>query len=162
MTVNAILACDKNYGIGKDNGLPWPRNEYDMKWFRENTKGHIVLMGRKTWESLDNKKLSGRINCVLTHRVDNIEGDPDYVFSGDINKTIAFLKEKHPDKKIWIIGGANIYAQTIAHCDNIYLTQFKGSYDCDAFVDPVIFQNFIELAKVNKTTDCNFSIWGRA
>ena len=138
MTINAILACDANYGIGKDNGLPWPHNEDDMKWFKENTSGHVVVMGRKTWESLDNKKLPNRINCVITHKPDTIQGEPDHIFSGDIAYILRSLEEKYSDLKVWVIGGADLYKQSIHVCDNIYLTKFKkvsGStkYFCNLF-----------------------------
>lgn len=161
MTVNAILACDKNWGIGYKNRLPWPRNDYDMKWFKENTYNGIVLMGRKTWESLDCKRLPHRVNCVVTHRIEDVEGMPDLVFNDSIGNIVTTLSKQYPEKKIWIIGGANLYTQAIPYCSNIYLTQFKTSYECDTFIDPSIFDNFRELAKVDKSTECDFSIWGR-
>jgi dihydrofolate reductase len=159
MTVNAILAHDKNYGIGKDGKLPWPHNDADMKWFRECTNGHIVVMGRKTWESLGNKKLPNRTNIVVTRS--QIEGSPDGTYHGEISQLIKMLKLEYPDLKTWIIGGADIYNQALPFCDNIYVTQFKEDYDCDTFIDLSLYLcNYTEMAKKN-VKDLTFSIWSK-
>ena len=51
MTVKAILACDADWGIGKDGNLPWPHNPADLKWFKQSTLNHTVVMGKATWDS---------------------------------------------------------------------------------------------------------------
>lgn len=81
MTVNAILACDTEHGIGKNGGLPWPHNPADMKWFADNTRDGVVVMGRKTWDSLGNMRLKGRVNVVLSGDVASVKGNPDVAFS---------------------------------------------------------------------------------
>jgi len=83
MTINAILAHDEYYGIGKEGKLPWKHSPADMKWFRDCTKGHVVIMGRKTWESIRSTNLPGRINIVVTGS--SCIGSPDATYSGDIN-----------------------------------------------------------------------------
>jgi dihydrofolate reductase len=100
MTVKAILAHDEKYGVGKNGGLPWPHNPADMKWFRECTDGHIVIMGRKTWESLGNKKLPNRTNIVVTRS--KLEGKPDGVYSGDMCELISMLKSEYPDLPVTV------------------------------------------------------------
>lgn len=161
MTLNAILACDDNWGIGKDNGLPWPRNEYDMKWFKENTSNGIVVMGRKTWQSLGNKCLPNRVNCVVSRDISTIEGTPDIRVAGINSAVLKQLDDKFFPQKIWIIGGAEIYKQTIPHCDFVYLTRFHETFSCDTYIDPSLMRSFIEMTSVQKTPECTFSIWRR-
>lgn len=161
MTVNAILACDLKYGIGKENELPWPKNSEDMKWFRDNTLGHVVVMGRKTWESLGNKKLPNRTNIVVTHNPREVKGQPDGIHYGTMGEIIHSLKKQYPLLKIWVIGGADIFRQSFYYCDNLYLTKFKQEYDCDTFVDNESFKSFDKLVYSTKTEELSFSIWSK-
>lgn len=157
MSINAILAHDDNYGIGKNGELPWPHNPADMKWFRECTNGHVVIMGRKTWESLGNKKLPNRTNIVVTRS--DITGTPDGKYYGEMDKLIRMIRLEYPDLKIWIIGGADIYKQTLHLCDNIYLTHVPGDYQCDTFVSMKEYLGgYTELAK-KEQDGLTFSIW---
>ena len=71
--IRAILACDQDWGIGKDGDLPWPHNPDDLKWFKEQTTGSVVAMGKRTWDSLPTKPLPNRNNVVVT----SSEGDKD-------------------------------------------------------------------------------------
>jgi len=163
-SINAILAHDDNYGIGKNNELPWPRNAADMKWFRDCTLGHVVVMGRKTWESLGSKPLPKRINVVVSNQdfPHPKNGGPDHVLKGNLSDGIGtLLNELYPDLKIWIIGGADIYRQTLSQCDHIYLTHIPGDYDCDTFV--AIDRHtigYVEVAK-KEQDGLTFSIWKR-
>jgi dihydrofolate reductase len=162
MTLNAILAHDDRCGIGKNGVLPWPHNSADMKWFRECTNGHVVVMGRKTWESIGSKRLPNRINVVVSNQdfPHTKDGGPDHVLNGDLTSGLkVLLPELYPHLKIWIIGGANIYGQALHLCDNIYVTRFKGDYDCDVIV-PMNrhLVGYCEMAK-KEQGDLTFSIW---
>lgn len=159
MTINAIVACDINYGIGKNNGLPWERNDADMKWFRENTIGHVVVMGSNTWRSLGSQKLPKRINYVITRN--GVEGSADGWHYGEMGTMLRNIKSMHPDLKIWVIGGADVYRQALPFCDNLYLTKFKQAYDCDAFIDRKWLEPFYRLTADRNTPECTFSIWSR-
>lgn len=158
MNLSAILAHDDKYGIGKNNDLPWQRNAADMKWFRECTIGHVVVMGRKTWESIGSKPLSKRVNVVVSTQT--LDG-PDQVISGDIATSIRTLTEQYSGLKVWIIGGAKLYKQMLPMCDNIYLTHIPGDYNCDTFVPMNEYlTDHVKLA--NKKQDgLTFSIWRR-
>lgn len=157
MSVNAILAHDVKYGIGRNGELPWPRNDADMKWFRDCTNGHVVVMGRKTWESIGCKKLTNRTNIVVTRS--KIEGKPDGVYYGDMKNLITMLKNEYPDLKIWIIGGGDIYKQTLLFCDNIFITKFNEDYACDTFVPMNEYLvGYAEIAK-KEQDGLTFSIW---
>lgn len=158
MTINAIFACDENMGIGKDNDLPWDRHDADMLWFRNNTKGHVIVMGRKTWESIGSKKLPNRINVVVSNK--DVSG-PDKVVSGDIGGVLHDLKKEYPDLKIWVIGGADLYRQSLPYCDGLYMTKFKNTYDCDTFIQPTWVEDFRLLAKKD-AKDAEFMIMSKS
>lgn len=159
--VNAILACDTEYGIGKNNDLPWPRCDADMKWFRDNTINHVVVMGRKTWLSLNNKPLSKRINVVISNSPELVGGSPDMICYGKMGKLLQNLEMTYPNNEIWVIGGAEIYNQALPYCSNLYLTKFKKPYDCDTFVDKDLIKPFVKLSGDKNTEECTFSIWSR-
>lgn len=159
MNINAILAMDNNYGIGFENGLPWPTNKKDMKWFSDNTRGHVVVMGRKTWESLGCQKLPHRINVVVTNR--EIEGNPDSVMSGDLDGILELLGHKYPDLHIFVIGGANIYRQALPFCDKIYITRIKGVYKCDTFMYSQDFESFVVCEYIDDDDNLNIQIRSR-
>ena len=87
--IKAILACDENWGIGKDGGMPWPHNSADLKWFKEKTIGSVVVMGKSTWDSLPFKPLKNRQNLIVTSS--KLEpGITDYQFIkfSDIKKNL--------------------------------------------------------------------------
>ncbi len=161
MTVNAIVACDSLYGIGKNGGLPWPHNEEDMKWFRKNTEGSIVVMGRKTWESIGCRPLKHRINIVVSNSI--LTGDFDSQYYGNMEKVLQVIQSDYPDLDVWIIGGGEIYRQALPYCDNLYLTKFKDSYDCDTFLDPQQINQFSQLVKTDETSNeiCEFNVWSQ-
>lgn len=125
MTIEVIVACSNNYGIGKDNKLLWYIPE-DLKRFKKLTTGHSVLMGRKTWDSLPEqyRPLPDRENIVITSKKDvDIKGATVY---NDLN--LIPLR-----KKLFIIGGAEIYRQTIEYADIIHMTQVHVEVEADAF-----------------------------
>lgn len=160
MPLNAILATDLKGGIGRNNSLPWPHNVEDMKWFKQNTMGGIVVMGRNTWDSLGKKKLPGRINIVIT--TNKVQGNPDAVYFGEIQKVLQVIQSDFPNKTVWIIGGANIYKQALPYCDNLYLTKFKQEYDCDAFVSRESLLPFQKLVTYNNDNEeVSFSVWSK-
>lgn len=162
MTINAIFACDANFGIGKNNDLPWDRHDGDMLWFRNNTKGHVVVMGRKTWESIGSKSLPNRTNVVVTSQdlMSDEGAKPHATWNGDIDLCISHLKKTYPELKIWIIGGADIYKQAFPYCDHIYMTKFHAEYDCDTFIDTNKFSSFIEMTRKSES-DADYIIMRR-
>lgn len=159
MTINAILACDSLGGIGKNGGLPWPHNAEDMKWFKDCTEGGVVVMGRKTWESIGCRPLPRRKNIVITKST--VYGNYDAMYYGDMQKVLQTIQSDHPKSDIWIIGGGDIYKQALPHCDKLYMTRFYQKYDCDTFVDPTLF-NFGNLLIDRQSSLCSFSVWSKA
>ena len=114
-----IVAIGKNNELGKDNDLCFHIKE-DMKFFREKTEGHKVVMGHKTWDSLPGK-LKNRENIVISrHEFDG----PDRIIH-DINEFIT--KNKDTDEEIFIIGGGTIYLQFLPYAKNLYLTEIDAA-----------------------------------
>jgi len=156
--VNMIVACDSRCGIGINNKLPWPHSDVDMKWFRENTANSIIVMGRKTWESIGSSCLPKRINVVISTQ--EFDG-PDAILSGSVPDILDEVKNKYPSKDIWIIGGSRIYEQAHKFCDNVYLTQFEESYQCDSFIDlkEILRGRYESYSKI--VDNIKFSVWSK-
>lgn len=119
-----IVATDLNGCIGKDNQMPW-HLPADLKRFKELTTGGVVIMGRKTFESLDCKPLPNSTNIVLTSKVDSSLQHAVWT-AKDIGTALGLAQELSglfsDNRTIWIIGGAEIYAQTMQYVDAIERT----------------------------------------
>lgn len=119
MPISLIAALDKQNVIGKENALPWYLPE-DLKRFRKLTTGKTVLMGRKTYDSIINrlgKPLPNRKNVVVT-RDSRLKAPEGVIVYNDLNKAISDLK----NEDLFVIGGGQIYAQTIGKADTLYIT----------------------------------------
>ncbi len=130
-----VLAIDDNFGIGKDNKLPWKHIRADMKHFKDLTLGNAVLMGRKTFQSIG-KALPGRENIVLTT-------NENFSESGVI--TVASMKqalEYAKNKDVYILGGATVYEEFLPYTDVIYLTRVHASFDTDTKMSADFLKNF--------------------
>lgn len=110
-----IAAVGKNRELGKKGDLIFHLKD-DMKFFRETTSGHKIVMGRKTWESLPGK-LPNRTNIVITSR--DFEGPDEIVH--DIDQFIA--DNKDTDEEVFIIGGGKIYEEFLPFASKVYLTE---------------------------------------
>lgn len=119
MDINLIAAIGKNNELGKDNDLIW-RLKADMKFFRETTMGHPIVMGRKTFESLP-KVLPGRKNIVLSS---NEIQDNEIELYKSIKEFL--LNYKDYDGEVYIIGGASIYKAFIDMASKLYLTEIEA------------------------------------
>lgn len=139
--IRAILACDDNWGIGKDGDLPWPNNPADLQWFKENTTGGVVAMGKATWDSLPKKPLPNRNNIVVTSSEDDYNGGGyHYIRFETAQKELVNMNRL---QNIWIIGGAKLVEGLIDIIDEIWLSRIDGVYDCDTFLNKdLITENF--------------------
>lgn len=124
----------QNKVIGKDNKIPWHIPE-DMKYFREKTKGHAIIMGRKTFESIG-KPLPNRTNIIVT-RQKNYQAD-GCIVTHTIEEALTEGK-KHEQEEIFIAGGSEIYKESITSADRIYLTIIRKDFEGDTFF-PDYFQ----------------------
>lgn len=143
--MNLIVAVDKNWAIGKDNGL-LVRIPADQKFFRETTTGKVVVMGRKTLESFPNGlPLKKRTNIVLTH--DKNYKVPDAVIVHTMEELHEELK-KYNSEDIYVIGGETIYRQLLDECDVAHVTKIDYAFDADTY-----FPNLDEKPEWEITAD---------
>ena len=126
MTISMIAAVGKNLELGRSNDLIWHFKE-DMKFFKESTTGHTVIMGRKTFESLP-KALPNRLNIVIS-------SNEDYTAEGALVVTSAKeALEKAESDEVFIIGGGRVYSEFLPIADKLYLTEIDASCeDADTF-----------------------------
>lgn len=126
MIISLIVAMDEKRGIGKAGKLPW-RLSSDLKKFRELTMGHHLIVGRKTFESIG-KSLPGRQMIVVTRKA-GFESEGCLV-TGSIQDALALAQDRG-ETEVFVIGGAEIYAQTLDLADRVYLTQIHAEVDAD-------------------------------
>lgn len=152
--IKAILACDDNWGIGKDGRLPWPHNSADLKWFKRSTLNCAVVMGRGSWDGGMPKPLPKRRNIVITNTP--IEGVECYTL--DKFKSMYHLIEQ----PIFIIGGAKLVENAIDLIDEFWLSRINGAYDCDVFLPKELIMNQFKQIDVEATdTELNITKWVR-
>ncbi len=143
MILSHIVAVSENEVIGKDNSLLWKFSE-DMQYFKKRTTGKIMIMGRKTFDSFG-KPLPKRFHIVVSRSaVDSQNEMVKYV--GSIKEAYA-LAEKMSitgewPEEIMVVGGAQIYKETLRDVDFIYLTRIPGKYDGDTFYSLQIPKEF--------------------
>ena len=126
--MNLIVAADKNWGIGKDNKL-LVSIPSDMKFFRQETMGKVVVMGRKTLESFPNGlPLKNRTNVVLTS--DKNYQVKDAVIVHSIDEVLEELK-KFDDDEIYVIGGGKVYEELLPYCDVAHVTKIDFAFEAD-------------------------------
>ncbi|MCU6316450.1 dihydrofolate reductase, partial [Proteus mirabilis] len=119
VTVSLIAAAGLNNEIGKDNKLPWHIPD-DLKNFKALTSGKVIVMGRKTWESLGCKPLPVRYHFVLTRKPNGVTHSKEVIgCKGNIGAVIEYIKflikKKNFPEEIFIIGGAEIYRQALPY-----------------------------------------------
>lgn len=129
MSFSLIACIGKNRELGKDNDLIFHFKE-DMKFFRETTRGHTVVMGFNTWKSLGEKPLPNRKNLILSfEKMSNLPENAEQI--PDLNE---FVKEnRDTDEEIFIIGGASIYKLFLPFAKTLYLTEVEAEKDADVF-----------------------------
>lgn len=144
--VTLVAAIAANRTIGKDGQLVW-RNKEDMAHFKELTTGKVVIMGRKTWESIPPKfrPLPDRINVVVTR---NREYElPDNVMS---TASVEDALYRYRMNDVMVIGGAEVYATTISKADCLELTEVAADLDGDTFFPEVDKNIWKETAREEK------------
>lgn len=148
--MKAIAAMAENRVIGQGSKIPWHLPE-DFKWFKQTTMGHTLLMGRKTFESIG-RPLPGRTTLVLsrsevnypgTTRVSDWRNIPTNLIQGDL----------------FVAGGAEVYAQTLPHCTELFLTKVKqhpeGNVLFPAF--EYLFPNMEVIRDTDDFTICHYT-----
>lgn len=163
MKISLIVAASLNNAIGKNNQLLWHLPN-DMKFFKQTTWAMPVVMGRKTFESMNNKPLNGRLNIVVTRQKDfKAEG----VVAVESIADAVFVAKEHLYKEVFIIGGGEIYKETLPKADIIYFTKVNTVIEGDTFFS-AINENDFELineenflADEKHAYDYSFQTWKR-
>lgn len=159
-----IAACDKNFGIGLANLLPW-RLPSELHYFQEVTANSTVIMGRKTWDSLPSKSkpLATRQNIVIS-RSSDLALPEGVLLASSLEDALA----KSAQAKIFVIGGAQLYLEAIqsSACSQVYLTEIDRVFDCDAFFPGEILLLSYKLdskseLQTENNINFNFNIYSR-
>lgn len=163
MILSHITAMAKNRVIGINNTLPWELPE-DMKFFRSKTKGHIMIMGRKTFESLG-APLPGRFHIIITRQTNYHYEHPQVKIVPSIEAAITAAQELLPKwpEEVFIIGGGEIYKESLSITNKIYLTIIDKEFHGDAFY-PEIPSSFklVEKKEVPGEVPFSFTTWERS
>ena len=147
MKLNLIFARARNGVIGRDNTLPWHLPE-DMAHFKRTTLGCPVIMGRKTWDSLPPKfrPLPGRLNVVVTRQLNwTAEGA---VLAHSLQAACAACPA---DSTAWVIGGAELYAQSLSLARSAVVTEIDADFEGDAFA-PCFGPMWVETSRETQTS----------
>lgn len=132
-----IVAIAKNDAIGRNNKLLWHIPE-DMKYFKETTTGHPVIMGWNTWLSLPHRPLPNRKNIILSSKNNCLE---ECLVFTNIDSCLEYIKKE--TQTCFIMGGASIYKQFIKYCSKLYITWIDKEYnDADVFFPVDEIKNF--------------------
>lgn len=153
----SILNCDKEYGIGKKNGLLFSLKE-DMRYFRNTTLNHVVAMGENTLLSFPGQKpLKNRVNIVLSQDIShNYEGVINvHTFEDFLKKVNEYAKQED----VYIIGGASMYKQTLEYVDYVYLTKVDAIGGAEVFfVNIDANKNFEIISESDPIQDGEYKI----
>lgn len=149
--INCIVAIEKNQGIGFNNSMPWSRLRGDLNFFKTQTTNNIIIMGSKTFKSLNCNPLPNRINIVLSRS--KHYSNADHTFS-DPDSALVFCSNEYVDKDIFIIGGSEIYKIFMPQVDKFYITEIDQNFECDTFFNlNYVRKNFTNVKEHAKFND---------
>jgi dihydrofolate reductase len=146
MIVSIIAAIGKNRELGYKNQLLWHIPE-DLKRFRRLTQGHVVVMGRKTYESIG-KPLPKRINIVVSRNLENA-GSKDVVVASSLEEALRQAKALEKRGEVFVIGGGQIYNQALKYTDRLYLTKVNKEAKADTYF-PEYEHIFIKTVNIER------------
>ncbi len=145
MSLSIIVAVDNKWGIGKDNKL-LAHLPNDLRWFKQNTLGHTVIMGRKTYQSIG-KALPGRKNIVLSRSLNNL---PDAIVCHSLDEVLKTISEKDEN---FIIGGAQIYRLFLPLTEKLYITHINADLNADVFFPEIDLNQWEKVKKIFNPAD---------
>lgn len=150
--ISAIVAVDENWGIGF-NGELLEKIPEDLKRFKKLTKGNVVMMGRKTWDSLPIKPLPDRLNIIISRQAQFVG-----VFTISIRMEEAKVRAEAASKDLednwFIIGGGQIYKELLPLCDRVYVTKiFKSHENVDTYFPNLDEPEMWDTWKVTKQSE---------
>jgi dihydrofolate reductase len=150
MLINMIVAMTPERVIGNDNQLLW-HLPADLRYFKAKTTGNIVLMGRKTYDSIG-KPLPNRTNIVISRNA-TLQLEGVHVVAS-LEAGIALSKElMTDDQQLFVIGGAQIYKEAMPLATNLFVTEVEASYEGDAFFPEIPAEQWTEIERENHDAD---------
>jgi dihydrofolate reductase len=155
MKVSMIWAMTRNGVIGRDNDLPW-RLPRDMKHFMNTTRGHPVIMGRRTFESMNRRPLPGRTNIVVTRHADYRA--PGILVAENLAQALALAERQCRQDGVdeaFITGGAGLYAEGLGVADRLYVTEIEAEVEGDTFFPEVDWSQWRCLDRVAYPADAD-------
>lgn len=136
--IEAVFAIDIDGGLGNNGTLPWPPLIEDLRHFRDLTQGHVVVMGRKTWDDPKMPKpLPHRTNVVVTNR--EIDTPNVKTISGDITRELLLSQRVTQQQRVFVIGGAGLLNHTVGLLDTLHVTHVPGEFATDTKLDLRVF-----------------------
>ena len=154
--ISLVVAIASNNVIGKDNKLPW-HYKSDLKYFKELTTNHIVVMGRNTFDSIisrNGKILPNRKSVVVTRNKDFYYPDVEVV-----NNFEEYLKKPH-DEELFIIGGSRVFEDSLKYADRLYITHINKDYSGDVYFPEYNKDDFKLISKVDED-ELSFCVYER-
>ena len=165
MVLTLVAAASENNVIGLKNKLVWNLPN-DTRFFKNTTWGMPVIMGRKTFESLENKPLNGRVNIVITNHPESLQPVSPIKTAGSLDEAIQ-LAGTTDAKEAFIVGGGKVYTEVLPRADKIVLTRVHAVVEGDAFF-PVfsekewrLFSNIDFAADDKHQYAYSFQVWER-
>ncbi|MDO4669841.1 MAG: dihydrofolate reductase [Aerococcus sp.] len=131
----AIYAHDDHHLIGKDNQIPWHLPN-DMKFFKKQTTGHPLIMGRTTFEGMGNRPLPNRHNIVVTHHPEKYQDLEKMYDNLTFTADLAGLPQQFEDEVAYVSGGAEIFNALWPKIDELRITPIKATFTGDTYFDP--------------------------
>nr|WP_314741432.1 type 3 dihydrofolate reductase [uncultured Haemophilus sp.] len=161
MKTSIIVARTLNHVIGKDNAMPW-HLPVDLAWFRQNTVGKPVIMGRKTYESIG-RLLPKRPNIILSRSGFQVEGAYS---AANLEQAVELAQHFANVDEIMIIGGGELFKQALPQADTLYLTEIQAEIEGDTFFEfdednwLLESEHYSEIDEQNPHR-CRFMVWKR-
>jgi dihydrofolate reductase len=150
MIIAAIVAKSTNHVIGKNNQLPW-RLPADLKYFKQLTLHHHLLMGRKTFESIG-KPLPQRTTIVLSRNLPSITQEENLFWANTLEDGIKIAQEKQ-ENELFIIGGAEIYRLAMPFLHRLYITEIHATVEGDAYFPLIASAEWTEISREKHKKD---------
>lgn len=158
--INLIVCMDKTRGIGLNNSMPWHLPK-DLAYFKETTDGHIVVMGRNTFESIG-RPLPNRVNIVISRTMDD-ERD-DIIVVPSIQMALNKIEEiaEGTEMETFVIGGGQIYKPFFDLADRLYVTKIDAKFTTDTkfpYIHEEDWEEFVNVEDVDGVYKLNFIIY---
>jgi dihydrofolate reductase len=171
---DVVAAIDEKGGIARKTNVPAvnpadivrtiPWNvKADMAHFRDLTTNGVIIMGRKTLESLTNGKFTKRINIVVSRTLGPDDVKRDVVVARSLTEALEYASAHHQDKRWFVIGGAELYSEAAGHplCNSLIISNIPGDYCCDLHFPVHIMTRNFEVKSTERRETFTIDIWKR-